>query len=108
MLSYTSNQVTEIEYNKYVVALNALIARGHEPDTSAIRSIRVYKQNQEANQIIVYDTGVKEETYTIPSTKDNGTDSLNFKKIQGKTTQETYTFSGIDGQGMPNFGVFTD
>lgn len=102
VLSYTSNQVTEIEYNKYVVALNALIARGQEPDTSAIRSIRVYKQNQEANQIIVYDTGVKEENYTIPSTQDNGTDSLSFKKIQGKTTQETYTFSGIDGQGMPN------
>ncbi len=57
VLSYTSNQVTDIEYKKYVIALNALIARGQEPDTSAIRSIRVYKQNKDANQIVVYDTG---------------------------------------------------
>ena len=93
VLSNTSNQVTDIEYKKYVIALNALIARGQEPDTSAIQSIRVYKQNKDANQIIIYDTGVKEENYTIPTTPYNGSDSLNFKKIKGKTTQETYTTS---------------
>ena len=81
VLSYASNQVTDIEYNKYVIALNAMIARGQEPDTSAIRSIRVYKQNKNINQIVVYDTGVKEENYTIPNTQNNGADSVNFKKI---------------------------
>lgn len=101
VLSYASNQVTDIEYNKYVTALNAMIARGQEPDTSAIRSIRVYKQNKNINQIVVYDTGVKEENYTIPNTQNNGTDSVNFKKLKGKTVQETYT-TGIDGQNMPN------
>ncbi|MGB1370298.1 MAG: sensor histidine kinase [Flavobacteriaceae bacterium] len=101
VLSYASNQVTDIEYNKYVTALNAMIARGQEPDTSAIRSIRVYKQNKNTNQIVVYDTGVKEENYTIPNTQNNGTDSVNFKKLKGKTVQETYT-TGIDGQNMPN------
>ena len=84
VLSYTSNQVSEIEYNKYVNALNALIARGQEPDTSTIRSIRVYRENKVANQIIIYDTGVKEENYTIPVLQDNGSDSLNFKKIKEK------------------------
>ena len=101
VLSYASNQVTDIEYNKYVTVLNAMIARGQEPDTSAIRSIRVYKQNKNINQIVVYDTGVKEENYTIPNTQNNGTDSVNFKKLKGKTVQETYT-TGIDGQNMPN------
>ncbi|MDA8591797.1 HAMP domain-containing histidine kinase, partial [Flavobacteriaceae bacterium] len=101
VLSYASNQVTDIEYNKYVIALNAMIARGQEPDTSAIRSIRVYKQNKNINQIVVYDTGVKEENYTIPNTQNNGADSVNFKKIKGKTVQETYT-TGINGENMPN------
>ena len=100
ILSYASNQVTDIEYKKYVIALNAMIARGQEPDTSAIRSIRVYRQNKDINQIVVYDTGVKEDNYTIPSTKNSGSDSLNFKKIRGKTVQETYT-TGIDGQNTP-------
>ena len=101
VLSYASNQVTEIEYKKYVTALNAMIARGQEPDTSAIRSIRVYKQNKNINQIVVYDTGVKEENYTISNTQNNVTDRVNFKKLKGKTVQKTYT-TGIDGQNMPN------
>ena len=102
VLSYASNEVTDIEYSKYVIALNALIARGQEPDTSALRSIRVYKQNKDADQIIVYDTGVKEENYTIPVLQNEGSDSLNFKKFKGKTTQQAYSSAGIDGQGIPN------
>ena len=102
VLSYASSEVADIEYSKYVIALNALIARGQEPDTSAIRSIRVYKQNKDADQIIVYDTGVKEENYTIPVLQNDGSDSLNFKKFKGKTTQQAYSSAGIDGQGIPN------
>ena len=100
VLNYTSKKVTEIEYNKYVTALNAMIARGQEPDTSAIRSIRVYRENKDANQIVIYDTGVKEENYTITSDREKGLDSVSFKKIKGKTVQETYT-TGVDGQSMP-------
>ena len=57
VLSFASSEVADIEYSKYVIALNALIARGQEPDTSAIRSIRVYKQNKDADQIIVLGNG---------------------------------------------------
>ena len=65
ILTYTSNQIADIEYRKYVFALNDLIARGQEPDSIALRNITIYKPQDNDDQIVVYDTGVTEENYTI-------------------------------------------
>jgi len=40
-LNYTTNQVADNEYKKYVKALNKIISDGIEPDTTAIRNITV-------------------------------------------------------------------
>ena len=104
-LTYTSNQVSDLEYRKYVVALNALIARGQEPDSITLRNLTIYKQQDNQDQIIVYDTGVTEENYTIASINTNGKDSLDLTKIHGKTIKNTYSTSNLEGRSSTNLDI---
>ena len=57
-LAYTSDRVSEIEYNKYVNELNRILAQGNAPDTTALRNISVYKENDEVGELVVYNTGI--------------------------------------------------
>ena len=96
-LTYTSNKVVEIEYKKYVHELNQLFAKGGLPDTTALRSITVYKQDDNTNQIIRYNTGILEENFKIPSLIDISLDSINFSKFTGKTSTQIFNNSGLNG-----------
>ena len=96
-LAYTTSQVAEIEYSKYVFELNALLAKGAQPDTTDIRNIKVYKQDTDNNQIVVYDTGILEENYMLPSFLEIETDSLAFSQFKGTTTTRTIKTNTIDG-----------
>ena len=89
-LTYTTNQVADTEYKKYVKALNKIISDGIEPDTTAIRNITVYKQDNTTNQIIVYNTGILEENFKVPSLIDLNIDSLGLSSFRGKTTTKIY------------------
>ena len=83
-MNYTTTQLADNEYKKYVKALNKIISEGRDPDTTAIRNITVYKQDNTTNQIIVYNTGILEENFKVPSLIDLNIDSLdlsNFKKL---------------------------
>ena len=89
-LSYTTTQIADNEYKKYVKALNKIISDGIEPDTTAIRNITVYKQDNTTNQIIVYNTGILEENFKVPSLIDLNVDSLGLSNFRGKTTTKIY------------------
>ena len=52
-LRYTTTQIADNEYKKYVKALNKIISEGIDPDTTAIRNITIYKQDNLNNQIII-------------------------------------------------------
>ena len=95
-LTYTSNRVVELEYEKYVNELKKLLAQGTVPDSTDLRSILVYKQNENANQVVVFNTGVLEENFKIPSFIDIGFDSLNFSKYTGFTTKQVYRNTNLD------------
>lgn len=89
-LNYTTNQIADNEYKKYVKALNKIISDGIEPDTTAIRNITVYKQDNLTNQIIVYNTGILEENFKVPSLIDLNVDSLGLSNFIGKSTTKIY------------------
>ncbi|CAI8203318.1 MAG: Signal-transduction histidine kinase senX3 [Formosa sp. Hel1_33_131] len=96
-LTYTTNQVADIEYKKYVKALNKIISDGKEPDTTAIRNITVYKQDNTTNQIIIYNTGILEENFKVPSLIDLNIDSLGLSNFRGKTTTKIYDNNILGG-----------
>ena len=96
-LTYTTNQVADTEYKKYVKALNKIISDGKEPDTTAIRNITVYKQDNTTNQIIIYNTGVLEENFKVPSLIDLNIDSLGLSNFRGKTTTKIYDNNVLGG-----------
>ena len=73
-LNYTTSQIADNEYKKYVKALNKIISEGIDPDTTAIRNITIYKQDNLNNQIIVYNTGILEENFKVPSPIDLNVD----------------------------------
>ena len=85
VLSYASKEIEDNEYRKYVHELNRIFALGGVPDTTALRSITVAKQDDNTNQIIIYNTGILEENFRIPSLIDISLDSINFSKFTGKT-----------------------
>ena len=89
-LNYTTTQLADNEYKKYVKALNKIISEGRDPDTTAIRNITVYKQDNTTNQIIVYNTGILEENFKVPSLIDLNIDSLDLSNFKGKTTTKIY------------------
>ena len=89
-LNYTTTQLADNEYKKYVKALNKIISEGRDPDTTAIRNITVYKQDNTTNQIIVYNTGILEENFKVPSLIDLNVDSLDLSNFKGKTTTKIY------------------
>lgn len=95
-LTYTSNQVADIEYKKYVRELDELLAKSKDPDSTDFRSITVYKQDDNTNQIIIYNTGILEENFKVPSLIDISLDSLNFSKFTGKTTTQIFDNNGLD------------
>ena len=96
-MTYTTNQVADIEYKKYVKALNKIISDGKEPDTTAIRNITVYKQDNTTNQIIIYNTGILEENFKVPSLIDLNIDSLGLSNFRGKTTTKIYDNNILGG-----------
>tara|TARA_Y100000385_G_scaffold105023_1_gene108848 strand:- start:1881 stop:3410 length:1530 start_codon:yes stop_codon:yes gene_type:complete len=89
-LSYTTTQIADNEYKKYVKALNKIISEGIDPDTTAIRNITIYKQDNLNNQIIVYNTGILEENFKVPSLIDLNVDSLGLSNFIGKSTTKIY------------------
>jgi two-component system phosphate regulon sensor histidine kinase PhoR len=96
-LTYTSSAVEEREYEKYVHELEALLAIGVQPDSTAIRSITVFRQNDNTNEIIIYNNGILEENYKIPSFIDISLDSLNFSRFTNKTEKRVFTNTDLDG-----------
>lgn len=97
VLSYASKEIEDNEYRKYVHELNRIFALGGVPDTTALRSITVAKQDDNTNQIIIYNTGILEENFRIPSLIDISLDSINFSKFTGKTTKQIYNNTDLDG-----------
>jgi two-component system phosphate regulon sensor histidine kinase PhoR len=93
-----SNQIEDNEYRKYVHEFNQILAKGGVPDATALRSITVTKQDDINNQIIIFNTGVLEENFRIPSLIDISLDSINFSKFTGKTTKQVYDNTNSDGE----------
>lgn len=95
-LTYTSNRVVQLEYEKYVEELKKMLAKGTMPDSTTISGITVNRINEDNNQIVVYNTGVLEENFKIPSLIDIGFDSLNFSKYTGFTTKQIFRNTDLD------------
>jgi two-component system phosphate regulon sensor histidine kinase PhoR len=95
-LAYTSDRVAEIEFNKYVKEFNQLIAQGIVPDTTDLRNIRVYKQNDETNEIAIFDTRILEENFKVPSLFDISLDSMSFSRYSGRTTTQVFKNVGAE------------
>lgn len=95
-LTYTSDKVVELEYDKYVNELKKLLAQGTVPDSTDLRRILVYKQNDNTNQIEIYDTGVLEERYKVPSFFDISLDSSSFSRFTGYTTRQVFNNIDLD------------
>ncbi len=96
-LTYTSNRVAEIEYNKYFEKLNEVLAKGGQPDTTDLRNITVYKKNEDINELVIFNTGILEENFKIPSLIDISLDSLNFSKYTGFTSTQVFKNTDLDG-----------
>ncbi|WP_347922122.1 HAMP domain-containing sensor histidine kinase [Pontimicrobium sp. SW4] len=92
-LTYTSDKVVELEYDKYVNELKKLLAKGTVPDSTDLRTILVYKQNDNTNQIEIYDTGVLEERFTLFDIG-LGLDSSTISRFTGYSTRKV--FNNID------------
>ena len=96
-LAYASQKVEENEYRKYVHELRKMLSEGVVPDTTALRSIAVYKEDDDNNRIVFTNTGILEENFKIPSFIDISLDSINFSKYTGRSTTQIFNNTDLDG-----------
>ena len=95
-IAYTSQRVDEDEYRKYVNELREILGDGKEPDSTALRNIGVYREDN-SNRIIFTNTGILEENFKVPSFIDMSLDSINYSKFTGKTTTQIFNNTDLDG-----------
>jgi two-component system phosphate regulon sensor histidine kinase PhoR len=96
-LSYVSNSIEDKEYRDYFQELEKVIAEGRQPDTTSIRGITVYRQDDDANELIIYRNRILEENFRIPSFIDIGLDSVRISRIFNKSETNVYSTNTIDG-----------
>ena len=80
-LSYTSNTIEEREYRKFVYKFQDLIAKGIKGDTTAIRNLYIFQDDNDSNEILIYRNGILEENFRIPSFFDISLDSINVTRF---------------------------
>ena len=96
-LSYVSKAIEDKEYRDYFQELEKVIAEGGQPDTTSIRGITIYRQDDDANELIIYRNRILEENFRIPSFIDIGLDSVSISRIFNKSETNVYSTNTIDG-----------
>ena len=96
-LTYASKAVGDREYKHFVSQLETMIAKGVEPDSTALRSFTVRRQDENTNEIVIYNHGILEENYKIRSLIDISLDSLTFRRFTGATETKVFRNTDLDG-----------
>lgn len=94
-LSFVSKAIEDKEFRVFASRTQALFDSGSVPDTTNIRGILVYSYDDITNETTVYQNGILEESFKLPSLFfDIGLDSVDVKRITNQS--ETKVFKKND------------
>ncbi len=101
-ISYVSNTIQNDEIDRYYNAgmykLSQHIEEGGKPDTTFIKQLSINRQDDTANQTIVYSNGILEESFKVPSMFfDISLDSISLNLISSQKSIKIYETKSIDG-----------
>ncbi|AXT20546.1 GHKL domain-containing protein [Flavobacteriaceae bacterium AU392] len=97
ILNHTTTTIGDREAKESINQLKTIAAQGIKPDSSNITRLIAYKHNDHDDGITVFDTGILEENYKIPTLIDIGLDSVNVRQFTGITSTQIFKNLGVDG-----------
>lgn len=95
-LSYTSNAIEEREYKEFVYKFQDLFADGVKGDTTAIRNLYIFQDDNDSNETLIYRNAVLEENFRIPSFFDISLDSVNVTRYLNERELKVLQRSNIE------------
>ena len=97
-LSFVADRIEKRELRQYVSRIQKYVYLQQEaPDSTAIRNIIYYQQDEDSNKTTVYRNGIVEENFTLPSTFfEIGLDTINIKRIFNE--RETQVFKNDNSE----------
>lgn len=95
-LSYTSNAIEEREYREFVYKFQELIAKGIKGDTTAIRNLYIFQEDNDSNETLIYRNGILEENFRIPSFFDISLDSINVTRFLNERETKVLKRSDVE------------
>lgn len=101
-ISYVSNAIQNDEVDRYyntgMYKLNQHIEEGGKPDTTFIKQLSINRQDDATSQTIVYNNGILEESYKVPSMFfDISLDSISLSRISSQKAIKIYEKNSLDG-----------
>ena len=97
-LSLVSKAIEDKEFKLYSEKLQNLINTGVVPDSSNIREVIIFEQDDASNETRVYGNAISEESYKVPSLFfEIGLDSFNLSRIKSSRSTSIYQNEDIEG-----------
>ncbi|MGC1631950.1 MAG: HAMP domain-containing sensor histidine kinase [Gelidibacter sp.] len=99
-LSKVSSLVEDKEFKLYTNKYQELLSSGKNPDTTNIRGILLYSYDDISNETTVYQNGILEESFKVPSLffDIGGLDSLNISRISNQKEIRVFKKSTFDNE----------
>lgn len=97
-ISFTAKKIEEREYRDWVIEIQDLISKSDKViDSAAIRNLYIRQENESANEILLYRSGVLEEDYKLASTIfDIGLDSIPIKRVLSEREMRVVKKANLD------------
>ncbi|OIQ29012.1 MAG: two-component sensor histidine kinase [Bacteroidetes bacterium MedPE-SWsnd-G2] len=97
-LSFVSKAIEQREFDINSRRLQHYIQSGAVADTTAIKQLILYQPDDAKNETIIYQNGILEESFKIPSLFfDIGLDSVSIKRITNKRVTQIFENTDLDG-----------
>ncbi len=100
-LSFVSRDIEEIEIKDYLKKISPFINRGKVPDSTVIKRLYIETEDEDNDQVIIYQNTLLEERYKIPSLSlfhEIEIDTFNISKWTNERVKEIYNNAEIDGK----------
>ena len=98
VLNATSQTIGERELKVYVDRIKEIEQQGIVPDTTSFYRINAVQENEERNELRIYNNTIVEENFKIQAFVDNiGLDSINLSRFTNETQTRVFNDLDLDG-----------
>ena len=97
VLNATSQTIGDRELRVYVDRIKEIEQQGIVPDTTNFYRINAIQENEDGNELRIYNNTIVEENFKIQAFVDIGLDSINLSRFTNETQTQVFNDLDLDG-----------